>query len=82
MEYPKDRLYLRVGLLIKELKEYSHRNSNIQLLSYLIMIEKGVTPHDTNWVIKTENHLLSENFTSQECFKEIDKINIKSIIRN
>ena len=88
-EYPKDRLYLRVGNLLRKLMEYAHDDNNkasgfnnIQLYIYLKQIEKGVKPDDIEWVIKTEKHILSKNFTNQRCFREIDKDNVKSIIRD
>ena len=84
-EYPKERLYLRVGILLRKLMEYAHDgniSNNLQLYIYLKQIEKGVKPDDTDWVIKTEKHILSRNFTNQRCFREIDKDNVKSIIRD
>jgi len=64
--------------------EYAHDGNicnNLQLYIYLKQIEKGVKPDDTDWVIKTEKHILSKNFTNQRCFRDIDKDNVKSIIR-
>lgn len=81
-EYPKDRLYLRVGNLLTSLKDVANKNGNLQLYAYLITISMGVKPDDIEWVIKTEKHILSKNFTNQRCFREIDKDNVKSIIRD
>ena len=47
----------------------------------LLEIEKGIKPDDTELVVKTEKHILSKNFTNQRCFREVDKDNVKSIIR-
>lgn len=83
-EYPKDRLYLRVGILLRKLMECAHDGNicnNLQLYLYLKQIEKGIKPDDTELVVKTEKHILSKNFTNQRCFREVDKDNVKSIIR-
>ena len=69
--------------------EYAHDDNNkasgfnnIQLYIYLKQIEKGVKPDDTDWVIKTEKHILSKNFTNQREFKDKDKESMIPIIRD
>jgi len=82
-EYPKDRLYLRLNLLLRELKSYAHDYSNLELYSYIHTIEKRVYPEtDYEFIIKSENHILSKEFINQKVIRDTDKSNIKSIIRN
>lgn len=59
VEYPKERLYLRVGNLLTSLKEVAKENSNISLYAYLITISRSIKPDDIDGVIKTEKHILS-----------------------
>ena len=82
IEYPKDRLYLRVGVLLTQLKVIANENSNIELYAYLANISRLVTPDDIDGVIKSEKHILSPNFLNQKAFKEIDKEKMKPIIRD
>ena len=42
----------------------------------------GVKPDDIEWVIKTEKHILSKNFTNQRDFKDKDKESMIPIIRD
>jgi hypothetical protein len=81
IEYPKDRLYLRVGVLLTQLKDIAKENSNIELYAYLANVSRLVTPNDIDGVIKTEKHILSPNFLNQRFFKDKDKENLKPIIR-
>jgi hypothetical protein len=81
IEYPKDRLYLRVGNLLTQLKSYADNKGNLEMYAYLANVSRLVTPNDIDGVIKTEKHILSPNFLNQRCFKEIDKENLKPIIR-
>ena len=81
IEYPKDRLYLRVGNLLTQLKSYADNKGNLEMYAYLANVSRLVTPNDIDEVIKTEKHILSPNFLNQRCFKEIDKENLKPIIR-
>ena len=81
IEYPKDRLYLRVGVLLTQLKYIAKENSNIELYAYLSQISKWIKPDDIEMVINAEKHILSPNFLNQKCFKEIDKENLRPIIR-
>jgi hypothetical protein len=80
IEYPKDRLYLRVGNLLTQLKSYADGKGNLEMYAYLANISRLVTPNDIDEVIKTEKHILSPNFLNQKCFKD-DKENLKPIIR-
>jgi hypothetical protein len=81
IEYPKDRLYLRVGNLLTQLKSYADGKGNLEMYAYLANVSRLVSPNDIDGVIKTEKHILSPNFLNQRCFKEIDKENLKPIIR-
>lgn len=78
----KDKLYLRVGNLLTQLKQISSDNGNIQLYAYLNTISMGVKPDDIEWVIKTEKHILSKNFLNQRDFKDKDKESMIPIIRD
>ena len=80
IEYPKDRLYLRVGNLLTQLKSYADNKGNLEMYAYLANVSRLVTPNDIDEVIKTEKHILSPNFLNQRCFKD-DKENLKPIIR-
>jgi hypothetical protein len=81
IEYPKDRLYLRVGVLLTQLKSYANDKGNLEMYAYFANVSRLVSPNDIDGVIKTENHILSPNFLNQKCFKEIDKENLRPIIR-
>ena len=78
----KDKLYLRVGVLLTQLKDIATKNSNLQLYAYLNTISMGVKPDDIEWVIKTEKHILSKNFLNQRDFKDKDKESMIPIIRD
>jgi hypothetical protein len=82
IEYPKDKLYLRVGNLLTKLKEIASENSNLELYAYLRTISNGIKPDDIEWVVKTEQHISSPNFLNQKAFKEIDRDKMKPIIRD
>ena len=82
IKYPEDRLYLRVGNLLRQLKSYADGKGNLEMYAYLVTVSKDVKPDNIDWVIKTEKHILSPNFLNQKCFRESDKENIKSIIRD
>ena len=62
----KDKLYLRVGNLLTQLKEIVTKNSNLELYAYLSQISKWVKPpvsfDDIDLVIRVENRILSINF--------------------
>ena len=81
IEYPKDRLYLRVGVLLTQLKSYANDKGNLEMYAYFVNFSRLVSPNDIDEVIKTEKHILSPNFLNQKCFKEIDKENLRPIIR-
>ena len=82
VEYPKERLYLRVGNLLTSLKEVAKENSNISLYAYLLTISRSIKPDDIDGVIKTEKHILSKNFLYQRDFKDKDRDYMIPIIRN
>lgn len=75
IKYPEDRLYLRVGNLLRQII------GNIEMYAYLVTVSKDVKPDNIDWVIKTEKHILSPNFLEQRCFRD-NKENLKSIIRD
>lgn len=82
VEYPKERLYLRVGNLLTSLKEVAKENSNISLYAYLITISRSIKPDDIDGVIKTEKHILSKNFLYQRDFNDKDRDYMIPIIRD
>ena len=81
IEYPKDKLYLRVGNLLTKLKEIASENSNLELYAYLSQISEWIKPDDIEMVINTEKHILSPNFLNQRVFKDKDKESMIPIIR-
>lgn len=84
MEYPKDRLYLRVILLLRELKDCTSRNGkmyNFDAYFYLRTISNQMSPEFED-CIKTEKHILSPNFLNQKCFRDSDRQEMLVIIRN
>ena len=84
IEYPEDRLYLRVGNLLSELMS-SLRFGNLDYMyayNYLRTIKEEVKP-DLEYiekVKKTEKFLVSPSFINQDCFKH-DKEKLIPIIR-
>jgi len=79
--YPKDRLYLRVGLLLTSLKEIANKSGNLELYAYLVIMSREVKPDNIEWVIKTEKVILSKNFLIQRVFNDVDRENMIPIIR-
>ena len=82
IEYPKDKLYLRVGLLLTSLKEIANKNSNLELYAYLSQISKWVVPGDIDIVIRVEKRILSLDFLNQRVFKDKDKESMIPLIRD
>ena len=82
IEYSKDRLYLRVGNLLTQLKSYADSKGNLEMYAYLVNVSRLVSPNDIDEVIKTEKHILSPNFLEQNCFKQSDKESLIPIIRD
>jgi hypothetical protein len=80
--YPKDKLYLRVGNLLTSLKDIANKNGNLSLYAYLLTISRSIKPEDIEGVIKTEKHILSKNFLNQRDFKDKDKESMIPIIRD
>jgi hypothetical protein len=81
IEYPRERLYLRVGVLLTQLKDIASKNGNISLYAYLSQISKWIKPDDIEMVINAEKHILSKNFLNQRDFKDKDKESMIPIIR-
>lgn len=83
IKYPEDRLYLRVGNLLTQMKLYAQDKGNLEMYAYLVNISKWVKPDNIEWVVKTEKHILSPSFLEQRVFENFgDKEQIKSIIRD
>ena len=82
VEYPKDKLYLRVGNLLTSLKDYTIKEGNLELYAYLLTISRSIKPDDIDVVIKTEKHILSKNFLYQRDFKDKDRDYMIPIIRD
>ena len=82
VEYPKERLYLRVGNLLTSLKDYTIKEGNLELYAYLLTISRSIKPDDIDVVIKTEKHILSKNFLYQRDFNDKDREYMIPIIRN
>lgn len=83
MKYPEDRLYLRVGNLVREIKYYTSKVGNLEAHAYISNIALQIKPDsNSEYVIKTEKHILSPDFLTHKCFRESNKENIKSIIRD
>jgi hypothetical protein len=86
IEYPKDKLYLRVGNLLTKLKQIASDNGNLELYAYLSQISKWVNPpvsfDDIDLVIRVENRILSLEFLNQRVFKDKDKESMIPLIRD
>jgi hypothetical protein len=82
VEYPKERLYLRVGNLLTSLKDYTIKEGNLELYAYLLTISRSIKPDDIDVVIKTEKHILSKNFLYQRDFNDKDRDYMIPIIRD
>jgi hypothetical protein len=73
--------YLGVSKLLIELKDIASKNSNMQSYSYLMSILMRVDGNCTEWLIKTEKHILSPDFLNQRDFKDIDREYMIPVIR-
>lgn len=92
IEYPKDKLYLRVGNLIREVQYYASKVGNLEAYAHIRDIDIklqsswllacGDLNSNSEYVIKTENYILSPEFLTNKFFRESDKEKIKSIIRD
>jgi hypothetical protein len=78
---PEDRIYLRLGNLIRDLMEHTSKVGNLEAYAYLRTIQLQFKPEDTEEVIRTQRHITSPNFLNQRCFKEADRNQLGSIIR-
>ena len=74
-------MYLKVGNLLHNLREYTIKVSNLEAYAYLTTIKERFGRGE-EFIKITEKHILSPNFLNQKCFRESDKENIKSIIRD
>lgn len=82
IKYPEDRLYLRVGNLLRELKYFASKVGNLEAYGYLRTVELGVRPESPiEDVKKSERLLTSPNFLNQKYFRDLDRENMKPIIR-
>jgi hypothetical protein len=79
--YPKDKLYLRVGNLLTSLKDIANKNGNLELYAYLVIMSREVKPDNIEWIIKTEKVILSPKFLTQRVFNDVDRENMIPIIR-
>lgn len=82
IEYPKDKLYLRVGNLLTKLKQIATDNGNLELYAHLSQISKWVVPDDIDIVISVENRILSLDFLNQIVFKDKDRESMIPLIRD
>ena len=82
IEYPKDKLYLRVGNLLTKLKQIATDNGNLELYAHLSQISKWVVPDDIDIVIRVEKRILSLDFLNQRVFKDKDKEGMIPLIRD
>ena len=81
IEYPKDKLYLRVGNLLTKLKQIATDNGNLELYAHLSQVSKWVVPDDIDIVISVENRILSLDFLNQIVFKDKDRESMIPLIR-
>lgn len=82
IKYPEDRLYLRVGNLLRELMYFASKVGNLEAYSYLTNIQRQNKPESQiEDVKKIERHLTSPEFLNQKCFRDLDRENMKPIIR-
>lgn len=82
IEYPRERLYLRVGILLTKLKQIATDNGNLELYAYLSQISKWVVPDDIDIVIRVEKRILSLDFLNQRVFKDKDREGMIPLIRD
>jgi hypothetical protein len=79
---PEDRLYLRVGNLLRDLKYFASKLGNLEAYGYLRTIELKVRPESPIEEVKeSEKLLISPDFLNQNCFRDLDRENMKPIIR-
>ena len=82
IKYPEDRLYLRVGNLIRELMYSASKVGNLEAYGYLSTIQRQNKPESPiEDIRKIEKHLTSLEFLNQKCFRDLDRENMKPIIR-
>ncbi len=82
IKYPEDRIYLRLGNLIREIQYYFSRVGNLEAYGYLRTIAERVKPDSPpDYVIKLEKFIISPEFLKNKCFRENDINYIKPLIR-
>ena len=82
IKYPEDRLYLRVGNLIRELMYSASKVGNLEAYGYLSTIQTQNKPESIiDDIKKIEKHLTSSEFLNHKCFRDLDRENMKPIIR-
>lgn len=65
-DYPVDKIYLRLGLLINDIM--SNLNGDIKAYAYVNTIKRSISPDSTDKNIKTEKFILSPGFINQKFF--------------
>ena len=81
---PEDRLYLRVGELIRQLMYSASKVGNLEAYGYLSTIQNNVSIRnkpESKDIKKIEKHLTSPEFLNQKCFRDLDRENMRPIIR-
>lgn len=90
IKYPEDRLYLRVGELIRQLMYSASKVGNLEAYGYLSTIQNNVgfrrpvsirNKPESQDIKKIEKHLTSPEFLNQKCFRDLDRENMRPIIR-
>jgi hypothetical protein len=84
IKYPEDRLYLRVGELIRQLMYSASKVGNLEAYGYLSTIQNNVSIRnkpESQDIKKIEKHLTSPEFLNQKCFRNSDRENMRPIIR-
>ena len=54
---------------------------NLDAYGYLRTISLQLKPDSPVDIIKSEKHLISPNFLNQKCFRDLDRENMKPLIR-
>jgi hypothetical protein len=79
---PEDRLYLRVGELIRQLMYSASKVGNLEAYGYLSTIQTQNKPESpVEGIKKIEKHLTSPEFLNHKCFRDLDRDNMIPIIR-
>lgn len=84
IKYTEDQLYLRVGELIRQLMYSASKVGNLEAYGYLSTIQNKVSTRnkpESQDIKKIEKHLTSPEFLNQKCFRDLDRENMKPLIR-